>query len=254
MKQRIKTLIEAIPFISLLFHRYRARRGQSYFLKAQRLCFEKILVDFNIDTLIDVGAHQGETALFFRKRLSFQGEIFSFEPISNIFQKLQTKAKQDPLWHCFPTALGQYEEARRLQIFNNAYNSSFLSPHTLLTAEGKLKTVAEESVQVQPLDHLYPSLIKPDRSVLLKIDTQGFEMAVLQGALQSLSKISLIKMEVSLRPLYQGETTMGTIVEFLQGKGFFPILIEPGHLSPTRYQLQADIVFCNQEKESALYP
>jgi len=252
MKQAVKAFMDATPVLRPLLHWYRAYNGDRKFRSAQRNCFEQILKRNNINVLLDVGAHAGETGRDFRGRHKFPGRIVSFEPIQEKFLALQQKAKMDPFWECHHMALGNEHGEKKLTIFNNPYNSSFLGIHELLEKEGKLQKTREEPVQIRRLEDLYPSLCKAPDSVLLKIDTQGFEKHILDGAGKYLNHVRLVKLEVSFVPLYQGETLIGEMIQFMGSKGFIPVLIEPGHISEEFYQLQADIVFLNQNPTSEL--
>ncbi|MGD1716337.1 FkbM family methyltransferase [Dapis sp. BLCC M172] len=55
------------------------------------------------------------------------------------------------------------------------------------------------------LDTIASDYIKDSKSVYLKIDTQGYEEKVLNGAEELLSKVKVIQTELSLMPLYKGK-------------------------------------------------
>jgi len=238
--------MESTPLLRSLLGYYQAQRGDRAHKLALKNCFKEILQRNKINVLLDVGAHMGETGAHFRSRWNFQGRIVSFEPIHEKFLQLQKKASKDPLWDCHHLALGNETGEKKLTIFNNAYNSSFLKLHDFLAQECKLKATREELVRIQRLEDLYPTLCKPTDSVLLKIDTQGFEKPVLDGTGKCLPHVRLVKLEVSLVPLYKGETLIGEMIQYMGSKGFVPILIEPGHISEQFHQLQVDLIFLNQ--------
>ena len=78
----------------------------------------------------------------------------------------------------------------------------------------------------------------------LKIDTQGFEGRVLQGADRSLAEIDTIQIEMALTPLYEGEMTFIDLCQLLLGKGYVIVGLEPGFADPRTGQLlQADGIF-----------
>ncbi len=252
VKQAVKTFMDATPGLHSLLHWYRAYNGDRKFRAAQRNCFQHILQRNQINVLFDVGAHAGETGRDFRGRHKFSGRIVSFEPIHEKFLALQQKAKLDPCWECHHMALGNEHGEKKLTIFNNPYNSSFLGIHQLLEKEGKLQKTREETVPIRRLEDLYPSLCSASDSVLLKVDTQGFEKQILDGTGKHLHHVRLVKLEVSFVPLYQGETLIDEMILFMRSKGFALVLIEPGHISEEFYQLQADLVFLNQNPSSEI--
>ena len=70
-------------------------------------------------------------------------------------------------------------------------------------------------VQVTTLDKLLPQVVAdiPDPRVFLKLDTQGYDLHVIKGSIQSLNRICLIQSELSIIPLYK---TMPNYVQALQ--------------------------------------
>ncbi len=76
-----------------------------------------------IDCILDVGAHYGEWALFVRD-IGFKGTIFSFEPVSASFRKLEERAAKDVLWHAFPYALGAEDTRASIHLFGGSYMNS----------------------------------------------------------------------------------------------------------------------------------
>ena len=54
------------------------------------------------------------------------------------------------------------------------------------------------------------------RSPYLKIDTQGYEWKVLEGATEVLNYLCGIQLEVSLLPLYEGQPEFLKIVDKIQ--------------------------------------
>jgi len=60
------------------------------------------------------------------------------------------------------------------------------------------------------------------------MDTQGYELPILQGGKSALEKISGIQLEVSLTPLYQGQPCVEEVVPFLRQQGFQVFGVWPG--------------------------
>ncbi len=55
---------------------------------------------------------------------------------------------------------------------------------------------------------------------MLKLDVQGFEPQVLQGASDTLLNVDYVLLESSFRPLYDGEKTFIDILNMLSDRGF----------------------------------
>ena len=75
-------------------------------------------------TLIDVGAHKGETIKYFAKFLNI-GNVYAFEPNKIIYQKLLNNiSKLEKDVNCFNIALGDKDEIKALNILNESSSST----------------------------------------------------------------------------------------------------------------------------------
>jgi hypothetical protein len=81
------------------------------------------------------------------------------------------------------------------------------------------------------LDEVFGQYAGCDDRVLLKIDTQGTESAVLRGASGILDRIRGIQLELSIVPVYQGECNYLDMIAALKGLGFEPALFIPGYFN-----------------------
>jgi FkbM family methyltransferase len=192
-----------------------------------------------------VGANAGQFAHRLRRDLAFEGRICSFEPLSVPFRTLQSRASEDPDWQAFNFALGDVEGTATINVAANSESSSLLDMlPSHVEAAPQSKFVGTEDVDVRTLDAVFDDLCQPGESVFLKIDTQGFEGRVLQGADRSLPKINTVQVEMSLTPLYSDEPTFDELYQLLLGKGYAMVDLEPGFANPRTGQLlQADAVF-----------
>jgi len=64
--------------------------------------------------------------------------------------------------------------------------------------------VRQEKVNVATVDEFVAEHVKPDARVFLKLDVQGFEKAVIQGAQHTLPSLIGVQLEMSFVPLYDG--------------------------------------------------
>jgi FkbM family methyltransferase len=104
--------------------------------------------------------------------------------------------------------------------------------------------VSKEKVPIRKLDSIFDQFLQPGDNVFLKIDTQGYEINVLDGAEKSLPKIKGIQVEMSLVPLYSGEMLFPDMLRHLTGKGYTMFDLGPVFTSPTTGQLlQVDGMF-----------
>src|SRR3954453_23546766 len=154
----------------------------------------KALGNLGIDVLIDVGANKGQAAALYRRH-GFRGEILSVEPDSGSVAVLQQRAAKDPKWDLLHAAVG--EEPGRL-VLNISEETQFnsLRPITRMTVDNSAyaRYVQTEEVEVMTLDQI-AARYSADRALGLKIDVQGFEEQVLDGAPQTLARARYVDIE-----------------------------------------------------------
>jgi FkbM family methyltransferase len=200
-----------------------------------------------IEVVVDVGANEGQYALELRS-LGFQGEIHSFEPLRQAYDAMQRSARDDPRWFTHNVALGRETAKRDLHVTSDSWSSSFRQVGDLLeevAPEGSV-IVDNQSVVVKTLDSVAQLLAVDNRSLLLKIDTQGWEKEVLEGGQAFLNQVDLVQLEMSLAALYDDEPLFTEMHTYMHSRGFRLVGIEPGVTSPsTGHLLQFDALYTN---------
>ncbi|MFQ5568043.1 MAG: FkbM family methyltransferase [Rhodothermales bacterium] len=203
-----------------------------------------LLKHYGITLILDVGASTGGYALDVRKN-GYRGRIVSFEPLSSAFAILEQRARRDPHWDAVHAGLGAHAGTQTIHIAQNSESSSILgmlSRHVEAYPESAY--VGSEDITLHRLDDVFHRYHRPDDRVLLKIDTQGYERYVLEGAQTSLPHITGIQVEMSLVPLYEGEHLLADMVAYLEQRGYVLMSIEPVIDDPATGQLlQVDGLF-----------
>jgi len=198
-----------------------------------------------INVALDVGACYGEFATQLRV-FGYKNRILSFEPVAESFQKLQSLANKDSNWECYPYALGSANAFKKIHVLNCRQASSLLEPTEALQRHfgAQMAVEKEEMVEIRRLDSVFSSLCKPNDAVFLKIDAQGYEKEIIEGAGNALEACILVQMEVSLIPFYKNETMIADMIRYMETMGFVPVSIEPGDYSrETMQEFQVDIIF-----------
>ncbi len=205
---------------------------------------KKLLNHFKINKILDVGANTGQYAQLARK-FGFKGEIISFEPLSIAYKSLEKNALKDKKWKTHNLALGNKEEEVIINISENIYSSSLLSlTPKLIDSAPETAYIDKEKISVKTLDVLFDGLVKEADTIFLKIDVQGFEKNVLEGAEKVLHKIKGIQIEMSIVELYHGEMLFDKMLDFLETKGFKLYSLENGFYDNNTGQLlQVDGIF-----------
>lgn len=216
------------------------------YYKPDALRHMKILRHYQIDTVFDVGANIGQFGLSMRT-LKYQGRIISFEPLGQAYAQLQANAGLDKQWILENYALGGEESTHTINISNNSMSSSFLGMKQLHVKNApESKYIGQQEVKVRTLDAVFPQFATDKNNVWLKIDTQGFEKSVLEGGENTLRKIKILQLELSIEELYEGEMLYFEMIAYLRERGFKLISLENGFSNTqTGELLQADGVFLN---------
>lgn len=199
---------------------------------------------YKIDLVLDVGANTGQYGELLRA-IGYKGRIVSFEPLRAEYEKLNRIASDDGGWIAFNYALGDRDGTATINIAGNSYSSSLLHMlPTHLRSAPESKYVGSEEIRIRRLDDVFGDVCPKNSNVYLKIDTQGFEKPVLDGAVASLTHIDTIQIEMSLVPLYENQLLFIDLFRFLVDKGYRPVQFEPGFADEaTQHLLQMDGIF-----------
>lgn len=207
----------------------------------------QVFKNFEIDLILDIGANKGQFAKEVRSS-GYRNRIVSFEPLSSAFKILEKNAAKDPLWQVYRVAVGANAKTDVINVSANSHSSSILEilpDH--LQAEPQSKYISKESIEVTTLDELLPTVEAGAENIYLKIDTQGYEWEVLQGASKNISRFLLVQMELSFVPLYEGEKLFEQLFETMKNLGFDLYSMEQGFYDPHSARLlQADVLFVNR--------
>ncbi len=205
---------------------------------------KKLLTHFGITKILDVGANTGQYAKELRK-INFEGTIVSFEPISSVFQVLKNNMKNDPKAVLKNFALGDKNETKIINIAKNLASSSFFS-RTKFFEEiaSQADYISEEKVEIKSLDSIFDTICDEKDVIFLKLDTQGYEKNILNGATESLKKVKGIQIELALKPTYNDAPNFKEIFKILEDSGFTLYSLEEGFENDKTGQLlEVDGVF-----------
>jgi FkbM family methyltransferase len=207
----------------------------------------KIINQCKIDVLFDIGANVGQYALKMRN-LGYKKKLISFEPLKADFEILKRTASHDKFWTVFNYALGDEDSVGFINISGRSDNSSILNmlpKHS--ESKAGLSYIGKQEIEIKKLDTIFSSFVEKENNVMIKIDTQGYEKNVIDGAIESLEQISIIQLEMSIVPLYEGEMLLTEMIKYLENRGFQLFSLENGHyIRQTGQLLQVDGIFVNK--------
>lgn len=205
----------------------------------------KALKDYKINLVFDIGANEGQFSRGIREH-GYSGKIISFEPLSSARKKLLSFASHGGDWIVHERcAIGDQDGEIEIHIAGNSVSSSvlpMLESHS--SAAVGSAYIDSERVPLAKLDTVVQGYLTPESNLFIKIDTQGFEWQVLDGASETLQRAHGVLCELSLVPLYDGQRLWRDIVDRLESEGFMLWALQKGFTDPrTGQTLQMDGIF-----------
>lgn len=200
-----------------------SQSGEAYL--AKKIC--KLKKNLKV---LDVGAHHGEYSQMIRN-LSKTAEIIAFEPHPQSFKILAEGATTYDIKIC-NLALGSDAGTATLYDQTGEENGSLLATfHEEVLSKIYCKSSAGQAVHVDTVDN-WMKKNNIEHIDLLKVDTEGHELEVLQGAKKSIEEgvIDLIQFEFNSSAVIRGvfiTDVMSLLENFefyrLLPRGFYPV-------------------------------
>jgi FkbM family methyltransferase len=199
-----------------------------------------------IDLVIDVGANAGQFGAGLR-RLGYQGRILSFEPVASTFERLQQRAAGDQHWQVLKLALGEQRESVTINAFESSDLSSILDPSVMGAANyPSMRAGRKELIEVDTLDHVLESHGLAAGRMMLKMDTQGYDLKVYRGAANTLARVQALVSELSFQPIYEGMPDYRQMLAEFESAGFAVSGLFPVSRNPDMSVIEMDCVLVRQ--------
>jgi FkbM family methyltransferase len=159
--------------------------------------------------VLDIGANIGDTSLHMAQKLNGTGHIYAFEPSPHVFKRLQTNVALNPFKNISLFNEGMGDEVGELSFVGTSTKhtgGAFITKNMETGMKVKVSTI-DTFVQMQQIKHID----------LIKIDTEGFEVFVIKGAMQTLQHLRpVIFVEVSEVLLNRAGTSASQLFSLLQ--------------------------------------
>ncbi len=185
---------------------------------------QKSLISRDNVVVFDVGAHVGRVTTVYRAMFP-SARIYAFEPFPESFALLTERTRADGArTSSYNLALADRKGRAVLNAnvasLTNSLLASEVESHRYW-GKGKLETSARLEVDTSSIDCFCEENCI-DRIDILKLDVQGAEYAVLNGAQRMLAnhRIALIFMEVIVAPTYQGQHKLHEYLGKLDSFGY----------------------------------
>lgn len=180
------------------------------------------LVTEKAPTIVDVGAHKGES-VFFYKKIFPQAKMFCFEPNEENFHLLRQNIANYS--DCKAYNIGLSDEEGNVSFFLNKLSHLGSLKKVNTSSKDSLGFAADapndvHEITVSTLDLFFQreSLQKIN---ILKIDVQGAELEVIKGAIESIKNTDLIVIEINLFDFYEKDKhKLSTLLRVLEESDF----------------------------------
>jgi FkbM family methyltransferase len=196
--------------------------------------------------LVDIGGHEGGFTDFFRVNKSLVSAII-FEPLPQEADKLRKKFSASPEVIVMEAAVGNHEGEIKFNEYSSSGTSSILNFNENLNASAHLdrETLIEHKVKCVQLDNV--AVVQDYKEIdLIKIDVQGAELMVIQGAENTLKKTKKLMVELSLQPVYRNSPLITDIIQELAKFNFILLELIPAYINETGELIQCDGLFVNK--------
>jgi FkbM family methyltransferase len=191
-----------------------------------------LLDNKNINCVLDVGGFDGTYASDLRAS-GYEGLIISFEPVASSYALLTERMKADRAWIGQPYGLSSSSRQAMIHTYDKGDFNSLLNLKDEAEKAYGLDSAkrSEVAIQLRRLDEVLLELVAQHLSappkIYMKLDTQGHDKDVFQGADKVLSLIEGFQSEVPAIRCYDGMPSMPQLIEYYAGHGFVPIGFYP---------------------------
>lgn len=195
-------------------------------------------------TIADVGAYDGLTAAFFHHY--FPGAtIHAFEPNPEARKLLEANTKGIASINVHSAALSDRKGTTEFYVTHNKVSSSInpINTHELESSGGlqsQLKVDEVITIEMTDLDSMSIGPLS-----ILKLDTQGNEVRVINGAKETLKSTQIVVSEMSVHKMYDNGCSYFETDAALRACGFMPVdFIVPGRKNGVQ-MVEFDAIYAN---------
>jgi FkbM family methyltransferase len=198
------------------------------------------------EMVFDVGANKGQCLGEMLKHFP-RARIHSFEPFPEVFAQLTAMTRAYPNVTAHNLALGEADGTRAFHLNRASDTNSFL-PNSTQAAEyappGWVDPMGIMQVPMRRLDTFCREQ-GIERIDLLKIDSQGYELKILEGGAELLRarRIRLLLLEVLFVPLYEDQPFFEDVYLHLKRRGCRLVGLYEQHREPSKALKWSDALF-----------
>lgn len=205
-------------------------------------------------TIFDVGAFVGRVALRYND-LFPNSHIYCFEPFPDSFNKLKSNTSSLENIVLINKGVGEHLGKSVFHCNQSGSTNSILATQEdgdeIWGNAGLLRTEKTINIELETLDH-FVKTHKIDKIDILKIDVQGAEHMVINGAKNTLEKgiVQLIYTEIITLPTYKGQKQIDEIISLIRSYGFDLFNLYNATMTSIGQLRQVDVIFINSKIKS----
>lgn len=182
--------------------------------------------------VLDVGANRGQFSLLVRD-LFPMARIEAWEPLNEAYATYSSIFGDDGDVIVHNVALSDRAGEEDLHVTRASDSSSFLVP---ISDAPSLQVDEVRRVGTRRLDDYSPERLA-DHRVLLKLDVQGGELAVLRGAPETLQHVDVVLIELGVGSRYRDHPRPVALMAVLEEAGLAPVSFHDLHRFPDGAQV-----------------
>ena len=206
---------------------------------------------FDVDCVFDVGANRGQYGTMLRREVGYRGRIISFEPDPATARVLRKTARGDAAWEIREVAIADRDGVRQFHIMRESvFNSLSVPRHdeTPLFAESN-SIVATVEVPTETLATVLSKAASkgPFSNPYLKMDTQGYDFAIVADCPEVLQAFVGIQTEVAIKKLYRDSADFTQLMEWYVAHGFDVSAIVPNNSGHFPLLVESDCIFIRRQ-------
>ncbi len=188
---------------------------------------------------VDAGANQGELTLFVAKRLP-HGRVVAFEPITEMFQRLQRNLEVNGFDNAILSNSGLWSEPTTREIY---WRGSAAPDGSFNEGLGTLFPTAECAAVVQEIQCATLDAFLGDHGIqrvdIMKLDVEGAELHVLQGAKDTIERCRpTVLLEVDRSNCRAAGVEPDALLDFLRRWYRFEVILPSGRTRPLQRRSQ----------------
>jgi len=231
----VKTNDNAVTMSSILIEKgndrnlYKTRFGTYLWLKSSS-CIDESIINTGVwedyttdvvnrlvkpnDYVLDIGANIGYFSVIFSKLVGENGKVFAFEPTSDYLKTLKLNLAANNISHCEVLPYGLSNKEQELEIYLNVHSATLHDPL-------KNEITPKEIIKLDTLDN-FITKNKIDKIDFIKIDVDGHEPLILEGAWETLEKYKpIILLEISHMHYLKAGYNAWNFYKMLKDKQYF---------------------------------